>query len=65
MKQFRDRQINVGSEVIDYLLPRVTRTTAAVRDIVSALDRASLAEARGITVALARKVIEDRGFHNS
>jgi DnaA regulatory inactivator Hda len=65
MKQFRDRQINVSSEVIDYLLPRVTRTAAAVRAVVSALDRASLSERRGITVALARKLLEDRSFPNS
>jgi len=65
VKQFRDRQINVGSDVIDYLLPRVTRTTAAVREIVAALDRTSLSERRGITVGLARKLLEDRSFPNA
>jgi DnaA regulatory inactivator Hda len=64
MKQFRDRQINVSTEVIDYLLPRVTRTAASMREVVIALDSASLAERRGITVALARKLLEDHSFSN-
>ena len=62
IKQFRDRQIDVSSDVVDYLLPRITRTPASIRALVQALDRASLAEGRGITVALARKLIEDQGF---
>lgn len=57
IKQFRDRQIDIGMDVINYLLPRIERSPAAVRDIVTALDRASLAEARGITVALARRIL--------
>jgi len=65
VKQFRDRQINVGEDVINYLLPRLTRTSAAVRELVGALDSASLAERRGITVALARKLLEDVSFPNS
>ena len=52
IKQFRDRQIDIPMDVIEYLLPRITRSPAAIRDIVTALDRASLAEGRGISVAL-------------
>ena len=44
IKQFRDRQLEVGAEVIEFLLPRLTRTPEALRDLVAALDRASLAE---------------------
>ena len=58
LKQFNDRQLEVGAEVIDFLLPRLTRTPAAIRDLVASLDRASLAESRRITVALARKVLD-------
>ncbi|MGE3622476.1 MAG: DnaA/Hda family protein [Bdellovibrionales bacterium] len=58
LKQFGDRQLAVGADVIDFLLPRLTRTPEAIRDIVSALDRASLAESRGITVSLARRILE-------
>jgi DnaA regulatory inactivator Hda len=59
VKQLRDRQIEVGMEVIDYLVPRLDRTPEAIRKLVAALDRASLAEGRRITVALARKVLDD------
>ncbi|HEU0118256.1 MAG TPA: DnaA/Hda family protein [Alphaproteobacteria bacterium] len=62
VKQFRDRQIDVSMDVVDYLLPRVTRTPGSIRDIVTALDRASLSEGRGITVALARKLLQDQSF---
>jgi chromosomal replication initiation ATPase DnaA len=58
VKQFHDRQIEISADVITYLLPRIERTTAALRDLVSKLDRASLAEGRGVTVALARKLLE-------
>lgn len=57
IKQLDDRQIEVGSGVLDYLLPRVTRTPDAIRSLVAALDKASLAEGRGITVALAKSVL--------
>jgi len=62
IKQFRDRQIDISLDVVDYLLPRITRTPASIRTLVTALDRASLAAGRKITVALARKVIEDQSF---
>ncbi|MDX2028684.1 MAG: DnaA/Hda family protein [Alphaproteobacteria bacterium] len=62
IKQFRDRQITLGMDVVDYLLPRIERTPAAIRDLVNALDKASLAEGRRITVALARRFLEDQGF---
>lgn len=62
IKQFRDRQIGLGMEVVEYLLPRVERSPAAIRALVNALDHASLAEGRRITIAMARKFLEDQGF---
>lgn len=62
IKQFRDRQIDISTDVIDYLLPRIPRTPAAIRALVTAMDRASLAEGRGISIALARRLIEDESF---
>ena len=59
VKQFHDRQITVGDELVDYLLPRIERTPVAISRRVAALDRAALAEGRRITIALARKVLED------
>lgn len=58
IKQFRDRQIDIALDVVTYLLPRITRSPAAIRDLVTILDRTSLAEGRGISVALARRVLE-------
>ncbi len=58
LKQFDDRQIKIGADVVDFILPRVTRTPEALRDLVGALDRASLAEGRRITVALAKRILE-------
>ncbi len=57
VKQFRDRQIVVGDDVIDYLVARLERTPDAARRAVQALDSASLAAHRRITVALARDII--------
>jgi DnaA regulatory inactivator Hda len=61
VKQFHDRQIEIGADVVAYLLPRIERTTAALRSLVEELDRVSLAEGRGVTVALARRILEAGG----
>ena len=59
VKQFCDRQVTLDAGVVAYLAPRIPRDAADIRDIVDRLDRASLAEGRKITVALARKVLEN------
>jgi chromosomal replication initiation ATPase DnaA len=56
-KLFRDRQLQVGAEVVDYVLPRMERSLVAAQALVAALDRAALAGRRPITVALARTVL--------
>jgi DnaA regulatory inactivator Hda len=58
IKQFRDRQIDIGMDVVDFLLPRMERSPAAIRHMVTTLDSASLAASRKITVALARHIVE-------
>ena len=57
-KQFDDRQLRVADDVVDYLIPRMERSFAAIASVVAALDRLSLAERRNITVPLARRVLE-------
>ncbi len=57
VKLFADRQIEIGQEVIAYLLVQIERSFAAAQEIVAALDAASLAEARAVTVPLARRVL--------
>ena len=58
MKQFEDRQLAPGPEVLSYLTRRMDRSFAAARRIVAALDAASLAQGRTITVPLAREVLD-------
>lgn len=58
IKQFHDRQISVSADVVSYLLPRIERSSLAVRQLVDTLDRAALAENRAVTIALARKCLE-------
>ncbi len=64
LKQFMDRQIDLGIEVVNYLLPRIERTPEAIRNLVTKLDQVSLAEGRRITTAMARKLLEDQDFLN-
>lgn len=59
VKQFRDRQIALDAGVVNYLAPRMARDAASIRDLVERLDHAALAEGRKITVALARRVLEN------
>ncbi|MFA4994379.1 MAG: DnaA/Hda family protein [Bdellovibrionales bacterium] len=59
IKQFRDRQVTLDVGVVAYLAPRIPRDAAGIRDFVDHLDLAALAEGRKITVALARKILEN------
>lgn len=59
VKLFADRQLAVGPEVVRFLLARMERSFEAARGLVAALDRASLAGRREITVPLARGVLAE------
>lgn len=58
VKHFADRQLRVGEDVVAWLVGRMERSFAAIGAMVEALDRASLAERRPITVPLARSVLD-------
>jgi chromosomal replication initiation ATPase DnaA len=58
VKLFADRQLRVSTELVAYLVARMERSFAAARAIVAALDAASLAGRRPITIPLARALIE-------
>lgn len=60
IKMFADRQLDVGADVLSYLLARMERSFEEARALVAALDTASLAEKRRITLPLARRVLEGR-----
>jgi DnaA regulatory inactivator Hda len=55
-KLFSDRQIFVPQEVVQFLLPRLPRSFAAMRDAVEQIDRRAMAEKRKITVPLVREI---------
>jgi DnaA regulatory inactivator Hda len=52
VKLFRDRQVQIGGDVIDYLIRRIDRSLAAARAIVEAADRQALAQKRPVSVKL-------------
>ncbi len=60
IKLFDDRQLAVPAPVISYLVPRMERSFAALSALVEALDRASLAGKRPITVPLAAEILKNR-----
>ena len=62
VKLFADRQLTVGAEVVSYLLPRIERSFAAAGRLAAAIDEASLAQRRPVTVPLARTVLQDLGW---
>ncbi len=58
MKMFADEQMDVGADVLDYLVNRMERSFEAARTLAESLNNASLATRRGITIPLAREVFE-------
>jgi chromosomal replication initiation ATPase DnaA len=56
VKLFADRQIGVEPGVVAYLLRRMERSMAAAQTVVGTLDKASLAERRRVTRALAARL---------
>jgi DnaA regulatory inactivator Hda len=61
IKLFADRQIEIGEDVIAYLVPRLERSFDAAQSAVALLDRAALAAQRRITVPLARGALGWQG----
>lgn len=57
-KQFRDRGLAVGPDVVGWLTTRIERSFAAAATAADMLDQAALAQGRAITVPLARGVLE-------
>jgi chromosomal replication initiation ATPase DnaA len=58
-KLFHDRQMQVGPDVLEYLLRRIERSFASAERIVARLDQAALATKRGITRPLAVEVLAE------
>ncbi len=58
VKQFSDRQLQVGTEVVIYLVSRMERSFEAARQIVAVLDAMALDRHRSVTVSLAGEALE-------
>lgn len=57
VKMFADRQLEIGADVLEYVIPRIERSFAAARDFVADADRLALENKRRISVPLARSVL--------
>ncbi len=57
VKLFADRQLQIGHEVLAYVLPRMERSFAAAHELVKAADRLALSEKKPISVPLVRRVL--------
>jgi chromosomal replication initiation ATPase DnaA len=62
MRLLSDRQLSVAQSVQDWLLARLPRSPAALRQAVQRLDRASLAFGKPITRSLAAGILADSEF---
>jgi chromosomal replication initiation ATPase DnaA len=58
VKLFLDRQMSLSTQVIEYLVPRMPRSTAAAQALVKEMDRLSLARGVRPGRALAAEVME-------
>jgi DnaA regulatory inactivator Hda len=61
MRLLADRQLAVPRPVQDWLLLRLPRSAAALREAVAHLDQASLASGRAITLPLAAELLAGKG----
>lgn len=58
VKLFADRQLQVGADVVAFMVARMERSFAAARTLVAAVDARALAGRRAITVPLVRETME-------
>ncbi|WP_029355515.1 chromosomal replication initiator protein DnaA [Bosea sp. 117] len=60
LKLFADRQIVPDEGLVGFILLRIERSVAALREVVAELDREALARKRPVTRALASEVLRSR-----
>ncbi len=56
-KMFSDRQIFVPQEVVQFILPRVNRSFAAIRDLVEAVDYKAMVNKKSVTIPLVKELL--------
>lgn len=59
VKLFNDRQIRIGADVLNYILPRIERSFEAVNDLVERADQKAMIEKRNISIPLMRDILMD------
>jgi chromosomal replication initiation ATPase DnaA len=57
VKLFKDRQIDIGHEVLSYAVPRMERSFSAAHDLVSKADELALSEKRPVSVPIVRRIL--------
>ena len=62
VKWLGDRGIAVPPELPEFLVPRIERSYVAVLQVVESLDRAVLSHHRRMTVALAKRALQESGM---
>lgn len=61
IKLFSDRQLRIGAEVLDYILPRIERSFEAAQRLVTLADQKALAEKRAVSIPLIRDLLTQAG----
>ncbi len=61
-KLLADRGLPAPAELTEWLVPRIERSYLAVLQVVETLDRASLAGQRRMSMAAARRILEQAGL---
>ncbi len=57
VKMFSDRQMTISSEALEFMIKNMERSFSEARRIVAKADSLSLAEHKGITIPVLRKVL--------
>lgn len=57
VKMFADRQIEVGEDILKYLMPRIERSFKSVSDIVAKSDELALSKHRPVTISIIRDAL--------
>lgn len=60
VKLFADRQLDVGEDVVSFMLTRMERSFEAARGLVDSVDSRALAGSRNITIPLVRDVMREQ-----
>ncbi len=58
LKHFKDRQLRVSEEVLNYIIPRIARDGFVIEQTVKQLDELSLANNRAITIPLVKSALD-------